>query len=51
MVKVTLGNLVKEYEAGTTYESIVRENYPKKAEQIILVNVDHKLEELQKTVN
>ena len=50
MVKVTLGNLVKEYEAGTTYESIVRENYPEKADQIILVNVDHKLEELQKTV-
>lgn len=50
MVKVTLGNLVKEYAAGTTYESIVRENYPEKADQIILVNVDHKLEELRKKV-
>ena len=28
----------------------MRENYPEKADQIILVNVDHKLEELQKTV-
>ena len=50
MVKVTLGNLVKEYESGTSYESIMRENYPEKADQIILVNVDHKLEELQKKV-
>ena len=50
MVKVTLGNLVKKYEAGTTYESIMRENYPEKADQVILVNVDHKLEELRKKV-
>lgn len=50
MTKVTLGNLVKEYEAGTTYERIIQENYSEKAEQIILVNVDNKLEELGKMV-
>ena len=50
MVKVTLGNIVKEYEAGTTYESIIRENYPDKAEHIILVKVNGKLEELVKKV-
>lgn len=50
MKKVTLGNIVKEYEAGTTYESIIKENYPKKAEQIILVKVNGKLEELLKKV-
>lgn len=50
MVKVTLGKIVKEYEAGTTYESIIKENYPENAERIILVNVDNKLEELRKKV-
>lgn len=50
MKKVTLGNIVKEYEAGTTYESIIKENYPEKAEQIILVKVNGKLEELLKKV-
>lgn len=50
MVKVTLGNIVKEYEAGTTYEQIVRENYPENAEHIILVKIDGKLEELVKKV-
>lgn len=50
MNKVTLGNLVKEYETGTTYEQILRENYPEQAEQIILVKVNGKLEELAKKV-
>lgn len=50
MKKVTLGAFVKEYEAGTTYEYIVRENYPEKAEQIILVKIDGKLEELAKSL-
>lgn len=48
MKKVTLGNLVKEYETGTVYERIVRENYPDQADQIILVKIDGKLEELAK---
>ena len=48
MKKVTLGNVVKEYEAGTTYEQIMNENYPEMAEQIILVKVNGKLEELAK---
>ena len=46
MIKVTLGNIVKEYKEGTTYETIMKENYPEQAEYIILVNVDNKLEEL-----
>ena len=50
MIKVTLGSQEKEYEAGTTYECIIRENYPELAEQIILVNVDNKLTELCKKV-
>ncbi len=50
MKKVTLGNIVKEYEVGTTYESIVRENYPEQAEHIILAKIDGKLEELAKKV-
>lgn len=50
MKKVTLGNIVKEYETGTSYESIIRENYTEKAEQIILVKIDGKLEELAKKV-
>ena len=36
MKKVTLGNLVKEYEAGTTYEQVMKEHYPEKSDQIIL---------------
>lgn len=50
MNKVTLGTLVKEYETGTTYEQILRENYPEQAEHIILVKVNGKLEELAKKV-
>lgn len=50
MNKVTLGNFVKEYETGTTYEQILRENYPEQAEHIILVKVNGKLEELAKKV-
>lgn len=48
MKKVILGNVEKEYEKGTDYETIVRENYPEKADQIILVKIDGKLEELRK---
>lgn len=50
MKKVTLGNVVKEYETGTTYERILGENYPEQAEHIILVKVNGKLEELAKKV-
>ena len=50
MKRITLGNVVKEYEAGTAYEQIMREHYPDKAEQIILVKVNGKLEELTKKV-
>lgn len=50
MKKVTLGNVIKEYEAGTTYEQIMKEAEPKLAEQIILVKVNGKLEELTKKV-
>lgn len=50
MKRVTLGNVIKFYEAGTAYEQIVKENYPELAEHIILVKVNGKLEELGKTV-
>lgn len=50
MKKVTLGTNVKEYKSGTTYETIIRENYPDQAEQVILVKIDGKLEELAKVV-
>lgn len=50
MRKVTIGNIVKEYEAGTTYEMVIKENFPDKAEQIILVKVNGKLEELAKKI-
>lgn len=48
MKQVTLGNEVKRYDAGTTYECIVKENYPELADHIILVKVNGKLEELSK---
>ena len=48
MKKVTLGNTVKEYESGVIYEEIIRENYPQNAEEIILVKINGKLEELSK---
>lgn len=48
MKQVTLGNVVKMYDAGTTYECIVKENYPELADHIILVKVNGKLEELSK---
>ena len=50
MKKITLGNVVKEYKTGTSYEQIVKENYPENAEHIILVKIDGKLEELAKKV-
>ena len=50
MKKVTLGNVVKEYEAGTAYEQILQENYPEQGEHIILAKVNGKLEELTKKV-
>lgn len=50
MKKVTLGNTIKEYEPGRTYEEIIKENYPELAEQIILVKVNGKLEELAKKI-
>lgn len=50
MKKVTLENVVKPYEEGTTYQQIIREYFGEKAEQIILVKVDGKLEELTKTL-
>ena len=48
MKQVTLGTIVKEYEIGTVYETIVKENFPEKSDQIILVKVNGKLEELSK---
>ena len=48
MKKVTLGNTVKEYESGVIYEEIIRENYSQDAEEIILVKINGKLEELSK---
>ena len=50
MKKVTLGNIVKEYETGTTYEKILQEHFLDEAEHIILVKVNGKLEELAKKV-
>ena len=50
MKKITLGTIVKEYETGTPFEQIMRENYPEAAEQIVLVKVNGKLEELAKKV-
>ena len=48
MKKVTLGNIVKEYETGTSYEAIIKENFPENADHIILIKVNGKLEELSK---
>lgn len=50
MKKITLGNVVKEYKTGTSYEQIVKENYPENVQHIILVKIDGKLEELTKKV-
>ena len=50
MKKITLGNVIKEYEVGTSFEQIMREHYPDKSAQIILVKVDGKSEELTKKV-
>ena len=50
MKKITLGNIVKEYETGTTYERILQENCTEHAEHIILAKVNGKLEELTKKV-
>ncbi len=50
MKKITLGNVVKEYEVGTTYGQIIEENYSNDMEHIILVKINGKLEELAKTV-
>ena len=50
MIKVTLGTTIKEYAEGTTYEQIIKENFPEESEQIILVKVDGKLEELTKSL-
>lgn len=50
MKKITLGNIVKEYETGTTYEQILQENCTEHAEHIILAKVNGKLEELAKKV-
>lgn len=48
MRQVKIENVTKEYAKGTTYETIVRENFPEMADQIILVKIDGKLEELGK---
>ncbi len=50
MKQITFGNIVKEYEEGTTYAEIVEEMYPDQSEYIILVKVNGKLEELAKKV-
>ncbi len=50
MRTVKIGNRAKEYAIGTTYESIVKENFPESANHIILVKIDGKLEELGKKV-
>ena len=50
MVKVTIDGNVKEYPVGTSYEAIVSE-YQKDAEdEIVLVKVGNKLQELMRTV-
>lgn len=48
MVQVTIGDEVKEYETGTTYEQIVKDYQHKYDNKILLVNVDGKLNELHK---
>ena len=50
MKKITLGDVVKEYEVGTTYGQIIEENFSDKVDHIILVKINGKLEELAKTV-
>ncbi len=50
MKRVTLGNIVKEYDEGMTYEQVMKEHYPENSEQIILVKVNGKLEELTKKI-
>lgn len=48
MRQVKMENITKDYVEGTTYETIVRENFPEMADHIILVKIDGKLEELGK---
>ena len=48
MMKITIGEMEKEYEKGTTYEKIIKELFPEEADQIVLVKVNGKLEELTK---
>ena len=50
MAKVTIGNEIKEYAVGTTYEAIAEEYQAEYEDGIALVLVDGKIRELSKTV-
>ncbi|MGN0334386.1 MAG: nucleoside kinase [Lachnospiraceae bacterium] len=50
MKTIDLGNKIITCEDGTTYEELIREQFPENAEQIILVKVNGKLQELSKKV-
>lgn len=51
IVRVTIGDAVREYEAGIAYEEIVKEYQNDYDAQIVLVSVNGKLNELHKRLN
>lgn len=50
LYNVQIGDVVKHYEEGTTYESIAREHQKEYPYDIVLVFIDGRLQELHKTV-
>lgn len=50
MYHVQIGNMIKEYPAGTTYQSIAREFQEDYENDIVLAFVNEKLQELHKTL-
>lgn len=49
--KITINSVTKEYKEGTTYLDIAREYQPQYEDDILLVYVNGKLQELKKSVN
>ncbi|MFT3983920.1 MAG: nucleoside kinase [Lachnospiraceae bacterium] len=50
-VKVTIGDVVREYKTGIAYEEIVKEYQSDYDAQIVLVSINGKLNELHKRLN
>ena len=50
MYKIQVGNVTKEYEEGTSYQKIAEDFKQDYADEIVLVFVDNRLQELRKTL-